>query len=119
MAQRRDHPGIVTSQARHARPARQPDRWAIREVGIAVRASSRRAATLFPMPASVRKAALVLDLFSVEHPHWGPSDVAGELGIAKSTAHALLAELTSAGLTERLPCGRYRLGWRTLGLARA
>jgi DNA-binding IclR family transcriptional regulator len=71
------------------------------------------------MPASVRKAALVLDLFSVEHPHWGPSEVAGELGIAKSTAHALLAELTSAGLTERMPCGRYRLGWRTLGLARA
>jgi DNA-binding IclR family transcriptional regulator len=70
------------------------------------------------MPASVRKAALVLDLFSVDHPHWGPSEVAAELGIAKSTAHALLAELTNVGLTERLPCGRYRLGWRTLGLAR-
>jgi DNA-binding IclR family transcriptional regulator len=69
------------------------------------------------MPASVRKAAQVLDLFSVEHPHWGPSEVADELGIAKSTAHALLAELTSAGLTERLPCGRYLLGWRTLVLA--
>jgi DNA-binding IclR family transcriptional regulator len=60
----------------------------------------------------------VLDLFSVERPDWGPAEVAGELGIAKSTAHALLAELTSAGLTERLPCGRYRLGWRTLELAR-
>jgi DNA-binding IclR family transcriptional regulator len=70
------------------------------------------------MPASVRKATLVLDLFSVEHADWGPSEVADELGIAKSTAHALLAELTSAGLTERLPCGRYRLGWRTVGLAR-
>jgi DNA-binding IclR family transcriptional regulator len=70
------------------------------------------------MPASVRKAALVLDLFSVERPHWGPTEVADELGIAKSTAHALLAELTSAGLTDRLPCGRYRLGWRTVGLAR-
>jgi len=34
------------------------------------------------MPGSVRKAALVLDLFSVEHPHWGPSEVADELGIA-------------------------------------
>ena len=70
------------------------------------------------MPTSVQKAALVLDLFSVDHPHWGPSEVAGELGIAKSTAHALLTELTNAGLTERFPCGRYRLGWRTLGLAR-
>jgi DNA-binding IclR family transcriptional regulator len=65
----------------------------------------------------VHKAALVLDLFSVERPDWGPTDVADELGIAKSTAHALLGELTSVGLTERLPCGRYRLGWRTLGLA--
>jgi hypothetical protein len=69
------------------------------------------------MPASVHKAALVLDLFSVERPDWGPTEVADELRIAKSTAHALLGELTSVGLTERLPCGRYRLGWRTLGLA--
>lgn len=70
------------------------------------------------MPASVRKAALVLDLFSVERPYWGPTEVANNLGIAKSTAHALLTELASVGLTERLPCGRYRLGWRTVGLAR-
>ena len=70
------------------------------------------------MPASVHKAALVLDLFSVERPDWGPTDVADELRIAKSTAHALLSELTRVGLTERLPCGRYRLGWRTVGLAR-
>ena len=58
------------------------------------------------MPASVRKAALVLDLFSVERPDWGPTEVADELGIAKSTAHALLAELAGVGLIERLPCGR-------------
>src|SRR6187431_2809441 len=70
------------------------------------------------MPASVHKAALVLDLFSVERPDWGPTEVAEELGIAKSTAHALLTELSSVGLTERLPCGRYRLGWRTVELAR-
>ncbi len=70
------------------------------------------------MTASVHKAALVLDLFSVERPDWGPTEVADELRIAKSTAHALLGELTRVGLTERLPCGRYRLGWRTLGLAR-
>ena len=60
----------------------------------------------------------MLDLFSVERPDWGPTEVADELRIAKSTAHALLGELTSVGLTDRLPCGRYRLGWRTLGLAR-
>jgi len=70
------------------------------------------------MPASVHRAALVLDLFSVERPDWGPTEVASELSIAKSTAHALLRELTRVGLTERMPCGRYRLGWRTVGLAR-
>jgi DNA-binding transcriptional ArsR family regulator len=70
------------------------------------------------MADSVRKAMRVLDLFSVERPDWGPSEVAGELGIAKSTAHGLLKELARAGLTERLPEGRYRLGWRTVGLAR-
>jgi DNA-binding IclR family transcriptional regulator len=70
------------------------------------------------MPASVHKAALVLGLFSVEKPDWGPTEVADQLGIAKSTAHALLRELASVGLTERLPCGRYRLGWRTVELAR-
>ena len=70
------------------------------------------------MPASVHKAASVLDLFSVERPDWGPTEVASELSIAKSTAHAQLRELTRVGLTERMPCGRYRLGWRTLELAR-
>jgi DNA-binding IclR family transcriptional regulator len=70
------------------------------------------------MAGSVRKAISVLDLFSVERPDWGPSEVAAELGIAKSTAHGLLAELARAGLTERLPCGRYRLGWGIVGLAR-
>lgn len=69
------------------------------------------------MPASVRKAAQVLDLFSVRRPDWGPTEVADEVGVAKSTAHALLRELASVGLVERLPCGRYRLGWRALGLA--
>ena len=70
------------------------------------------------MPRSVRRAAEVLDLFSVERPYWGPSEVAAQLGIAKSTAHGLLSELARAGLTERLPCGRHRLGWRLVGLAR-
>ena len=31
------------------------------------------------MPASVHKAASVLDLFSVERPDWGPTEVADEL----------------------------------------
>src|SRR4051812_50105136 len=71
------------------------------------------------MPRSVRRAAEVLDLFSAERPYWGPTEVAVQLGIAKSSAHALLGELARAGLTERLPCGRHRLGWRLGGVARA
>ena len=67
---------------------------------------------------SVRRAGEVLDLFSVERPHWGPTEVAGEIGVAKSSAHALLRELERAGLVERMACGRYRLGWRLAGLAR-
>ena len=67
---------------------------------------------------SVRRAGEVLDLFSVERPHWGPTEVAAEIGVAKSSAHALLRELERAGLLERLACGRYRLGWRLAGLAR-
>jgi DNA-binding IclR family transcriptional regulator len=70
------------------------------------------------MLRSVHRAAEVLGLFSVERPHWGPTEVAEELGIAKSSAHALLSELAESGLTERMPCGRHRLGWRLAGLAR-
>ena len=67
---------------------------------------------------SVRRAGEVLDLFSVERPHWGPTEVAAEVGVAKSSAHELLRELERAGLVERMACGRYRLGWRLVGLAR-
>jgi DNA-binding IclR family transcriptional regulator len=67
---------------------------------------------------SVRRAGEVLDLFSVERPHWGPTEVAAAIGVAKSSAHAMLRELERAGLLERMACGRYRLGWRLAGLAR-
>lgn len=70
-----------------------------------------------PIMDGVRRAAEVLGLFSVERPHWGPTDVAGELGVAKSSAYALLRELGRGGLLERLPCGRYQLGWRLVHLA--
>jgi len=31
----------------------------------------------------VGRAAEVLDLFSVERPYWGPTEVAAEVGVAK------------------------------------
>ena len=60
----------------------------------------------------VGRAAEVLDLFSVERPYWGPTEVAAEVGVAKSSAYELLRELARAGLVERMACGKYRLGWR-------
>jgi DNA-binding IclR family transcriptional regulator len=66
----------------------------------------------------VRRASDVLDLFSVERPYWGPTEVAAEVGVAKSSAYELLRELARAGLVERMACGKYRLGWRLAGLAR-
>lgn len=66
----------------------------------------------------VARAAEVLDLFTVERPYWGPTDVAAEVGIAKSSAYELLRELSRSGLLERMACGNYRLGWRLVGLAR-
>lgn len=70
------------------------------------------------MLGSVSKAGRVLDLFTPEDPEWGVSEVAGALGIAKSSAHALLATLDDIGLVRRLVDGRYRLGWRILELNR-
>jgi DNA-binding IclR family transcriptional regulator len=66
----------------------------------------------------VGRAAEVLELFSVERPYWGPTEVAAEVGVAKSSAYELLRELARAGLVERMACGKYRLGWRLVGLAR-
>jgi DNA-binding IclR family transcriptional regulator len=66
----------------------------------------------------VGRAAEILDLFSVERPYWGPTEVAAEIGVAKSSAYELLRELARAGLVERMACGKYRLGWRLVGLAR-
>ncbi len=66
----------------------------------------------------VGRAVEVLDLFTVERRHLGPTEVAAEIGVAKSSAYELLRELAARGLLERLSCGRYRLGWRLVGLAR-
>ncbi|MER1967822.1 IclR family transcriptional regulator [Castellaniella sp. GW247-6E4] len=47
------------------------------------------------------------------------TDIADELGIAKSSAHGLLAELVNAGFLERRPDNTYRLGLRLVELANA
>jgi DNA-binding IclR family transcriptional regulator len=60
---------------------------------------------------SVSIATQVLHCF-VEHAELGPTHVARELGVAKSTAFHALAALAAAGLLERSAAGRYRLSLR-------
>jgi DNA-binding IclR family transcriptional regulator len=60
---------------------------------------------------SVSIALSILECFSVA-PELGPTAVAREVGIAKSTASRTLSVLASRGILERRDGGRYRLGLR-------
>lgn len=71
------------------------------------------------MLQTVGKAAQVLYLFTPQRPEWGVSQLANELGVAKSSAHALLSSLAEVGLLYRTVTGRYRLGFRILTLSQA
>ena len=70
------------------------------------------------MLLTVKNVGRILDLYSPEHPERGPSEVAAELGIVKSRAHALMSSMAEIGLLRRVPGGRYRAGWRALALER-
>ena len=63
------------------------------------------------MLQTVQRAAQVLRLFTPEQAEWGVTEVAAALGLPKSGAHSLLSTLASEGLLQRMPGGRYRLGW--------
>jgi IclR family KDG regulon transcriptional repressor len=60
---------------------------------------------------SVSIAISILECFTVS-PEVGPTAVAREVGIAKSTASRMLAVMASRGILERHERGRYRLGMR-------
>lgn len=60
---------------------------------------------------SVSIAFSILDCFALT-PELGPSAVAREVGIAKSTASRMLSVMASRGILERREGGRYRLGLR-------
>lgn len=60
---------------------------------------------------SVSIAVDVLDSFE-DSEELGVTDVARNLGVAKSTAFRMLVTLEARGLVERTPAGRYRLGMR-------
>ncbi len=65
----------------------------------------------------ISKVADVLNLFSLERPEWGVSEVARELGMPKSTSCELLISLTDQRMLRRTGRGRYRLGWRLFELS--
>jgi IclR family transcriptional regulator, KDG regulon repressor len=69
------------------------------------------------MLGTLRRAGVVLDLFTTQEPEWGVTATAQRLGIGKSLAHDILSSLAAIGLLQRVGHGRYRLGWRTISLA--
>ncbi|MEQ8444420.1 MAG: IclR family transcriptional regulator [Pelagibacterium sp.] len=69
--------------------------------------------------STVGKAADILEVFSIERPEIGLSDVSRMAGFDKATCHRLLLALTRGGLVERNPETRlYRLGPAVVRLAR-
>jgi DNA-binding IclR family transcriptional regulator len=70
------------------------------------------------MPRTIEKVMRVLDLFSLECPEWGVSEVARALELPKSTASELMSDLAKQRLLSRTAVkGRYRLGWRLFELS--
>ena len=69
------------------------------------------------MLSTVEKVGQVLALFTSDRSEWGVSEVSAALGIPKSSAHALLATMSTIGLLKRSARGRYQLGWRLLTLS--
>ena len=71
------------------------------------------------MLQTVQKAAEVLNLFSIERPEWGVSELAKALAFPKSSASALVSTMTEQGLLRRTHTGRYKLGWQLIALSQA
>ena len=69
------------------------------------------------MLGTVCRAGDLLDLFDTASPEWGATAVARKLDITKSQAHELLVSLEAIGLLRRVPGGRFRLGWKMVGLS--
>jgi IclR family transcriptional regulator, KDG regulon repressor len=74
-----------------------------------------RATEDLPGLRSVSIATSVLDCFAASR-ELGPTQVARELGVAKSTACRMLSALAAGGLLDRAGGGRYRLSLRMFEL---
>lgn len=69
------------------------------------------------MLQTIQKIGPVLDLFTIERPDWGVSEVAAAIGVPRSSAHALLSSLVETGLLQSKSRGRYRIGWRVVEMS--
>src|ERR687885_1827948 len=69
------------------------------------------------MSQTIKKVTQILDLFSLERPEWGVSEVARALELPKSTTSELMSTLANQRLLSRSVKGRYRLGWRLFELS--
>lgn len=67
--------------------------------------------------STLKNTLQLLKLFSAEQPEWGISQLARELGLAKSTVHRMLTTLVSTGFVIKNPeTHRYHLSARLLHL---
>jgi len=84
----------------------------VESAGLAFQQKDRR------MLHTVHKAAEILNLFSVEHPEWGISELAKALSFPKSSTSDLVSTLAENGFLRRTNAGRYKLGWQVTVLSR-
>ena len=68
---------------------------------------------------SVLKAIDILQAFSPSEPRLTLAEIAGRLGMPKSTTHNLLATLLSCGFVEKVDADRYTLGTAVVALTQA
>ena len=68
---------------------------------------------------SVLKAIDILQAFSPSEPRLTLAEIAGRLGMPKSTTHNLLATLLSCGFVEKVDADRYALGTAVMALTQA
>lgn len=71
------------------------------------------------MLCTLSRALEILSCFSGQSPEWGVTELAGYLGMNKSTVHRILITLESQGAIERHPNRRYGLGVRLFELGNA
>lgn len=71
------------------------------------------------MLQTIQKVGDVLDLFGTAHREWTLGQIADQIGVPRSSAHALLSSIVETGLLEVCGRARYRIGWRVIQLSEA